>query len=129
MKILKSLCKVCLIAGFILSSQLIFATNIIIRKDNTPPPPPIQPNALSLNLYPVTAEISSTNLTVSFETTVGSATVAVYDATDQLITYQTVDTGTTAVVNLSLNGQNAGDYVVRISYGTTHLIGDFQIDK
>ena len=128
MKILKSLCKVCLIAGFILSSQLIFATNIIIRKDNTPPPPPIQPNALSLNLYPVTAEISSTNLTVSFETTVGSATVAVYDATDQLITYQTVDTGTTAVVNLSLNGQNAGDYVVRISYGTTHLIGDFQIE-
>lgn len=128
MKILKSLCKVCLIAGFILSSQLSFATDILIRKDNTPPPTPVQPHALTVNLYPVTAEINSTNLTVSFETTVGSATVAVYDATDQLITYQTVDTGTTAVVNLSLNGQNAGDYVVRISYGTTHLIGDFQIE-
>jgi len=128
MKILKSLCKVCLIAGFILSSQLSFASDILIRKDDSPPPAPGQPHALSLSLYPVTAEINSTYLTVSFETTVGSVTVAVYDATNQLITYQTVDTDTTAVVNLSLNGQNAGDYVIRISYGTTHLIGDFQIE-
>jgi len=39
-----------------------------------------------------------------------------------------VDTSSTLEVAMSLSNQSSGDYVVRISYGITHLIGDFQIE-
>jgi len=128
MKISKSmLSKVCTVAGFLVLTQFCFATDIIIRKDNPIPPPDramSQPNTL----YPVSATIVGTDLTVYFDSEVGIATVTVYDSADQVVSQQTVDTSSTLEVAMSLSNQSSGDYVVRISYGTTHLIGDFQIE-
>jgi len=121
------LSKVCLMAGFLILAQVSFATNILIRKDNSVPPPDRLLSTLN-TLYPVSATIVGTDLTVYFDSEVGVATVTVYDSANQVVSQQTVDTSTILEVDMSLSNQSSGDYVVRISYGTTHLIGDFQIE-
>jgi len=121
------LSKVCLMAGFLILAQVSFATNILIRKDNSVPPPDRLLSTLN-TLYPVSATIVGTDLTVYFDSEVGVATVTVYDSANQVVSQQTVDTSTRLEVDMSLSNQSSGDYVVRISYGTTHLIGDFQIE-
>ena len=121
------LSKVCLMAGFLILAQVSFATNILIRKDNSVPPPDRLLSTLN-TLYPVSATIVGTDLTVYFDSEVGVATVTVYDSANQVVSQQTVDTSSTLEVAMSLSNQSSGDYVVRISYGTTHLIGDFQIE-
>ena len=114
-------------AGFLILAQVSFATNILIRKDNSVPPPDRLLSTLN-TLYPVSATIVGTDLTVYFDSEVGVATVTVYDSANQVVSQQTVDTSTILEVDMSLSNQSSGDYVVRISYGTTHLIGDFQIE-
>ena len=122
------LSKVCLMAGFLILAQVSFATDIIIRKDSQSPPPQPMPNSVTIGDIPVTATIDNTDLTVYFDWAVGDATVTVYNSANQVVSQQTVDTSSTLEVAMSLSNQSSGDYVVRISYGTTHLIGDFQIE-
>jgi len=122
------LSKVCLMAGFLILAQVSFATDIIIRKDSQSPPPQPMPNSVTIGDIPVTATIDNTDLTVYFDWAVGDAIVTVYNSANQVVSQQTVDTSSTLEVAMSLSNQSSGDYVVRISYGTTHLIGDFQIE-
>jgi len=122
-----SILKIGLVVGFVLTTQWSFAGDIVIQKDNTPPPPPIQPNSMSLDI-PVGATIDATELTVYFDYPVGDAIVAVYDANNQVIVAQMVDTDTMLQVSLPCNSWASGNYTVRISYGTTHLMGEFLIE-
>lgn len=128
MKISRSLLsKICFITGFIFAAQFLFATDVIIRKDDQSPPP--QPGPFSLETpISVTAAIDNDQLSVYFEWSVGNATLTVYDSTNQIVHQETVDTDSTLDVFIDTNTWDNGNYTIKISYGTTHLTGEFVLE-
>jgi hypothetical protein len=125
----------------VFSNQVVFA-DIIIRKDNTDPT--TQPNnivsaskSLSMgsktnlssvnSLISVTADLIGSDLIVDFTSTVGTAFVSVVDQNGNVVYQTVVDTFSTPEVVIPVDGMSSGDYSLKISYGSTHLIGDFQL--
>ncbi len=102
-----------------------FATTNSINLYQDPIPP--QPNPRSLTLCPASATISETDLAVYFDWSVGNATITVYDEANNMVDQIVVDTNSTAEVYIDNTTWNSGNYTIKISYGTTHLIGYFQI--
>ncbi len=118
--------KICFITGFILLSQYMFATDIIIRKDDQSVPP--KPVPLSLEIIPVSATIDETQLAVYFDWAVGNVLISVYDSTDNLVYQETVNTYSNLDVFVEADTWTSGSYTLKISYGTTNLIGEFQTE-
>lgn len=114
-------------AGFILCSQLSFATSpILLPPDGTPTEPPthrgdvpVEPSA--------SATISDTELAVYFNYSVGDATITVYDENNQVVYQETVDTGSTTGVYIPVDAWYSGTYMVTVTYGTTTQRGYFQL--
>jgi hypothetical protein len=129
MKISKSmLSKALLVAGFIFCSQLSFAgdtTPILIPPDDSPPHPGL-PNGPSI-LPSASATISDTDLAIYFEYSVGDATITVYDAYDEIVYQETVDTYSTPEVYIPVGTWDSGIYTVTVSYGTTTQRGSFAL--
>ncbi len=86
------------------------------------------PKPLSFALSTVTAFISETELAVYFDSSVGNATITVYDANDNVISQETVDTDLTSEVFIAANAWTSGNYTLEITYGTTTLIGEFSVE-
>ena len=117
----------------VFSNQVVFA-DILIRKDD--PAPGGVPNirtavkAFSLStssVIPVTADISGSDLIVDFTTIVGTAYVSVVDQSGNVVYQTVVDTYSTSEVVIPVAGLSSGSYSLKISYGSTKLIGNFQM--
>ncbi len=131
-----------LIAVFVVSllafsNQGVFA-DIIIRQD--PGNGQSQPNIvssmstlsvaktkLSKTVIPVTADIVGTDLIVDFTTTVGTAFVTVVDQNGNAVYQTTVDTFSDPELVIPVDGLSSGKYSLKIAYGSTNLIGNFQL--
>lgn len=109
---------------FLICGWVSAAEEIVLVK-NPPPDPP--PSTLTFEL-PVSATISETQLAVYFDSSVGDATITVYDASNQVVYQETVDTNSTSEVYISSGTWASGNYTITISYDTTNLIGEFQTE-
>ena len=131
MKISKSwIFKACLVAGLVLSAQFSFAGDpgpILIPPDGTPPPAPGQPDMMTQEPS-ASATISDTELDVYFEYGVGDATITVYDANNNVVYQEVVDTNSTSAVNIGVSNWATGDYMITVTYGTTTQRGYFSIE-
>ncbi len=116
------------------SSQVVFADTVLIRKD--PNNPTVQPmgvtrlNSLSTSstsFIPVTADLNGSDLIVDFSTSVGTAFVSVVDKSGNVVYQTVVDTFSVSEVIISIDTLSSGSYSLKIAYGTTKLIGDFQL--
>ena len=117
----------------VFSNQVVFA-DIIIRKDDGTG---LQPNnvlskskALSLSstsFIAVTADVVGTELIVDFNSSVGTAFVSIVDQNGNVVSQTSVDTFSTSEVIIPVDGLSTGKYSVKISYGSTKLIGNFNL--
>jgi len=118
----------------VFSNQVVFA-DIIIRKDDPAPgsaPNTIMSTARTLSLrsssfISVAADVVGTDLIVDFGTSVGTALVSVVDQNGNVVYQTSVDTFSTSEVIIPVDGLSTGKYSVKISYGSTKLIGDFNL--
>jgi len=117
----------------VFSNQVVFA-DIIIRKDDQNPG--TTPNGVSkfktlslssTSFIAVTADIVGTDLIVDFGTSVGTAFVSVVDQNGAVVYQTSVDTFSTSEVIIPVDGLSTGKYSVKISYGSTKLIGNFNL--
>ena len=122
----------------VFSSQFVFG-DIPLKKDD----PTIQPNGVTTmssmtktktlsststsSYIPVTADVVGTELIVDFTATVGTAYVSVVDLSGNVVYQTVVDTFSTPEVIIPVDGLSSGKYALKISYGTTHLTGYFQL--
>lgn len=120
------------------SSQAVFAT-IIIKKDD--PASGGGSNVMMMSkssalkttslqtqsIIPVTADIINGELGVFFSSPVGVATVSVVDQYGNVVEITTIDTNSNSELYISTAGWEAGSYTLKITYGTTHLSGTFQL--
>ena len=129
MKISKSwIFKACLVAGLVLSAQFSFAGDpILIPPDDSPKTPPSHPDAMTMEPS-ASATISETELDVYFEYGVGDATITVYDANNNVVYQEVVDTDSTSAVNIGVSNWATGDYMITVTYGTTTQRGYFSIE-
>jgi hypothetical protein len=105
------------------------AKEIDLSNGKTPPCPRILSRATSFSITTnVSADINETELSVYFDSPVGTATITVYDVNNQIVDQQTVDTNSTSEAVLPIDVLDSGDYTVEISYGTTTLVGSFIIE-
>jgi hypothetical protein len=110
----------------VLLTSSIFAstTEINLFKDPILP----GPKPLSLTYLPVSATISETELSVYFDSSVGDATVTVYDADNNAVSQETVDTDSTSEVFIATDAWTSGNYTIKITYQTTTLSGEFIVE-
>jgi hypothetical protein len=121
--------KICLIAGLMLSAQFRFAGDPIpipIPKDDSPPP---EQGKYGMTTEPsASATISDTELDVYFEYSVRDATITVYDADNNVVYQETVDTDATFATSIPVSNWSAGDYRITVTYGTTTQRGYFSLE-
>jgi hypothetical protein len=128
------------IALFSLFSNQVFSVDILIRKDD--PNPGNQPNNIATattlfsaktysssakSFIPVSADVVGSELIVDFSTSVGTAFVSVVDHSGNVVYQTVVDTYSTPEVVIPVDGLSSGKYSVKIAYGSTNLIGNFQL--
>ncbi len=111
----------------LLSVTNLFAVEITIRRGDPKDPIPPQPDSYS-SLIPVTATEDNSELAVYFEEAVGDATITVYDASNQVVYQEVIDTDSQSAAFIDISTWSSGDYTLTISYGTTNLIGEFTIE-
>ena len=80
--------------------------------DLTKLPEPKSPKPLSLIFLPVSAFISETSLSVYFDSPVGNATITVYDANNDVVSQETVDTYSTTEVFIATDTWATGNYTM-----------------
>ena len=88
----------------------------------------LPPSPRVLSIIPVSATINETELSVYFETSVSIATITVYDELNQIMYQETVNSDSTPEVFIPVDSWLSGNYTLFITYGTTTLKGEFQIE-
>jgi hypothetical protein len=78
-------------------------------------------------VIPVTADIIGSDLIVDFTSTVGTAVVSVVDQNGNVVYQTVVDTFSSPEVVIPVDGLSSGAYSLKIAYGSTKLIGTFQL--
>lgn len=96
--------------------------------DLTKIPNPKDPRPLSLILIPVSAMISETELSVYFDMPVGNATITVYDANDNVVSQEMVDTYSISEIFIATETWASGNYTIKVDYGITSLSGIFLVE-
>lgn len=128
MKISKSwIFRICLIAGLFLSAQVSFATDatVLLPPDGGQKTPPSVPDAMTMESS-ASATISELDLMVYFDYSVGDATITVYDASNNVVVQETVDS--TSATSISVSNWATGDYMITVTYGSTTQRGYFSIE-
>jgi len=137
-----------ILLGMLFSYQSVFG-DILIRKDNTDPG--TQPNIVSamsisstsistssttattsktnFSAILVEADVYGSNLVVDFDRPVGIAYITVLDHSGNTVAFETVNTYFDDEAVISLHGLSRGNYTLKISYGSTKLIGTFTYRK
>lgn len=110
---------------FVLFTNGIGAETISINLFNDPIPPGPIPH--SLTYIPASATINETDLSVYFEEPVGAVTITVYDALNQAVGQEVVNTDTTTEMHIPVYLWDSGTYTLTVTYGTKTLRGEFDI--
>ena len=122
--------RICLIAGLVLSAQFSFAVDPIpvpIPPDGTRDSGGPKPASLVMESS-ASATISETELAVYFDYAVGDATITVYDANNNVVYQEVVDTDSSSAVSIGVSNWVTGDYMITVTYGTTTQRGYFSIE-
>lgn len=109
----------------IFSSQAVYAGEVLLRPDKDPivgENKSYAPVSIALNVTQ-----NETDVTLSFLYPVDAAQVTVENENGEVVYMETVDTFTTldeAIDTLNFDG---GVYTLKISYGSTDLVGEFEL--
>ncbi len=108
----------------ILAVSCLYAGEIVITKGDPIPP---EPQLDSFEMIPVSATEDNDELAVYFDEVVGDAIITVYDANNQLVFQDVIDTDSQSAAFFDISTCSSGDYTLTISYGT-NLTGEFTIE-
>ena len=112
---------------FFLPLQSVFAVDVPLSKGD--PIGPSQPTMLtrSVSTIQVSAALNNTELAIDFSRSVGVAQITIEDVTGAIVYQEVIDTNSTLQTVIETGGFDSGNYTLRITYGTTKLVGTFQL--
>ncbi len=110
----------------IIPFQTASAGYVQLKKDN--PNPGSEPD---YNLAPVSIALevtqNETDVTLNFLYPVDAAQVKVENESGEVVYMETVDTFTTLDAAIDTQNFDGGVYTLKISYGSTDLVGEFEL--
>jgi len=77
---------------------------------------------------PVSISVSDAGLALHFNEAIGLAVITITNDAGDIVYQETVDTDATSSVFIPSSSWNTGSYTITITYGTTSLIGCFEIE-
>jgi hypothetical protein len=110
------------------SVQTVFAVDVPLKKGDT--------GAGGVNLMlsrsvsaaiPVSVSLDGTELGIFFNKSVGVAQVTVVDETGSVVYQDVIDSNSTIEAEIEVGGFDSGNYSLQITYGSTKLVGTFQL--
>lgn len=107
----------------VLSVQSVFAVEVPLKKEQNGQ----GTYTKSTTTLPVSVSINDTDLGIVFSKSVGVVNITIEDQTGNEVYQDVLDTNSTLTTSIETGGFDSGNYTVNISYGTTILIGDFQL--
>jgi len=112
----------------VLSVQTVFAVEVPLKKGDTGAGG-IGSNMLSksTSILPVLVSIDETTLSLQFSKSVGIAQITIEDENGNVVYQDVVNTKSSLESNIETGGFDSGNYTLKVSYGTTTLIGNFQL--
>jgi Protein of unknown function (DUF3244). len=125
-KINSSLCSIFMLLFCVFSVQTALAVDVPLKKDD-PTGGNMMMTRSTITTIPVSVSLNDTELVVSFGKSVGVAQLSVVDATGAVVYQESVDTNSTPQTYIEVGGFDSGNYVLKITYGTTSLKGAFQL--
>jgi len=108
----------------VLSVQTVLAVDVPLKKGN-----PSDKDFLSrsTSILPVSVSLDDTTLGIFFSKSVGIAHITIEDENGNVVYQDVVNTKSLLESNIETGGFDSGNYTLKVSYGTTTLIGGFQL--
>ncbi len=98
-------------------------TEVYLYKDPQPP----GPKPLSISYSYVSASVNESDLAIYFDWSVGNATITVYDANNQVVDQENVNTNNTNEILIPVTSWDSGAYTLTVTYGTITFRDTFEI--
>jgi len=110
----------------VLSVQSVLAVEVPLKKGDAPG---IGSNMLSKSnsVLPVSVSLDDTTLSIFFSKSVGTAHITIEDENGNVVYQEVVNTNSTLESDIETGGFDSGNYTLKVSYGTTTLIGNLQL--
>jgi hypothetical protein len=110
----------------VLSVQNVFAVDVPLKKGDGEG---CKPSMLSksTSILPVSVSLDDTTLGIAFSKSVGIAQITIVDESGNVVYQDVIDTNSSLESYIETGGFDSGNYTLKVSYGTTTLIGGFQL--
>jgi flagellar hook assembly protein FlgD len=124
-KVNSSLCSIFMLLACVFSVQTALAVQVPLKKGDIG----IGTMMLSrsVSAIPVSVSLDDTDLGISFDKPVGVAQITIEDQNGTVVYQDVLDTNSTHATDIETGGFDSGNYTVKISYGSTNLVGAFQL--
>jgi hypothetical protein len=127
-KINFSLCSIFVMLICLFSVQTVFAVDVPLKNGETGAG--TMPSMLSRSkstITPVAVSLDDTELGIFFNKSVGVAQVTIVDETGSVVYQEVIDSNSTTETYIEVGGFDSGNYSLQITYGSTKLVGTFQL--
>ena len=127
-KINFSLCSIFVMLICLFSVQTVFAVDVPLKNGETGAG--TMPSMLSRSkstITPVAVSLDDTELGIFFNKSVGVAQVTIVDETGNVVYQEVIDSNSTTETYIEVGGFDSGNYSLQITYGSTKLVGTFQL--
>ncbi|HJV77405.1 MAG TPA: DUF3244 domain-containing protein [Paludibacter sp.] len=123
-KVNSSLCSIFMLLVCALYVQSVFAVDVPLKAGD---PHAITMMTKSRSIIPVSVSLNDTELGIFFSKSVGVAHITIEDQNGTVVYQDVLDTNSTHETYIETGGFDSGNYTVKISYGSTKLVGTFQL--
>lgn len=110
----------------VLSVQSVFAVDVPLKKGDSGSIGPMMLTK-SISILPVSVSITDTELGILFSKSVGVANITIEDQNGNVVYQDVLDTNSTNSTTIETGGFDSGSFTLTITYGTTKLVGSFQL--
>jgi hypothetical protein len=109
------------------SVQTVFAVDVPLKKGDLGGGTNMMLSRSVSTAIPVFVSLDDTELGIFFNKSVGVAQVTIVDETGNVVYQEAIDSNLTAETYIEVGGFDSGNYSLQITYGSTKLIGTFQL--
>lgn len=125
-KINSSLCSILMLLACVFSAQSVFAVDVPLKKGD-PGDKTTTMMTRSVSVIPASVSLNDTELDIFFTSSVGIANITIVDQSGAIVYQEVLDTNSTRSTSIETGGFDSGTYTVKVSYGSTNLVGTFQL--
>lgn len=111
----------------LLSIQNVFAVDVPLKKGDPGGIGGTSIMSRSISVIPVSVSLINPQLVIYFNNSIGIAHITIVDQNDSIVYQDVIDTYSSIESVIETSGWDSGNYKVKIVYGSTKLVGTFQL--